>query len=103
MGLWEAIKAALGAHTPPDAQKLSAVNEDSLSASIKALCVEERGWIMLAEARALFSPMDEQCAFGEMDKVGKRSLADFAAESEHRSRFDIIPFERRVYFTRKGT
>jgi hypothetical protein len=47
--------------------------------------------------------MDEQYAFGEMDEAGKRNLAEFAAESEHRCAFDIMPFERRVYFTRKAT
>jgi hypothetical protein len=61
-----------------------------------ALCI-------LSEARALFSSMDEQYAFGEMDEAGKRNLAEFAAESEHRCAFDIMPFERRVYFTRKAT
>ena len=103
MGLWTIIKAAFGTHTPPDALRLSAVNEDSLSASIKALSVGERGWITLSEARALFSPTDDEYAFDEMDTVGRTSLAKFAAESEHRSRLDIMPVERRVYFTRKGT
>src|SRR5262249_20806939 len=103
MGLWQTIKAAFGTHTPHDARRLAAVNEDVLSASIRALSVEERGWITLSEARALFSSMDEQYAFGEMDEAGKRSLAAFAAESEHRCTFDIMPVESRVYFTRKAT
>ena len=53
-------------------------------------------------SRALFSPMDDRYAFGEMDEVGKSSLAAFAAESDHRSAFDLMPVEGRVYFTRKA-
>jgi hypothetical protein len=65
---------APGTSTPPDARRLSAVDELALSASLRALPVGERGWITLSEARALFSPMDERYAFGEMDEVGKTSL-----------------------------
>ena len=48
--------------------------------------------------------MDDGYAFGEMDEVGKMSLAAFAAESDHRSAFDLMlmPVEGRVYFTRKA-
>jgi hypothetical protein len=104
MGIWKTIKAAFapGTSTPPDARRLSAVDELALSASLKALPVGERGWITLSEARALFSPMNDQYAFGEMDEVGKTSLAAFAAESDHRSAFDLMPIEGRVYFTRKA-
>src|SRR5262249_14092653 len=87
--------------TPPDARRLSAVDELALSASLRDLPVGERGWITLSEARALFSPMDDRYAFGEMDEVGKMSLAAFAAESDHRSAFDLMPVEGRGYFTRK--
>jgi hypothetical protein len=95
MGIWKTIKAAFGrgTSTPPDARRLSAVDELALSASIRALVVGERGWITLSEARALF---------GEMDQVGKASLAAFAAEREHRSTPEVIPAEGRVYFTRKA-
>ena len=70
MGIWKTIKETFGTSTPPDARRLSAVDELALSASIKALPIGERGWITLSEARALFSPMDDQYAFGEMDEVG---------------------------------
>jgi hypothetical protein len=50
----------------------------------------------------LFSTMDDQYAFGEMDEQGKASLAAFAAQSEHRSTVDFMPTEGRVYFTRKA-
>jgi hypothetical protein len=72
------------------------------SLRLRALPIGERGWITLSEARALFSPMDGQYAFGEMDEVGKMSLAAFSAESDHRSDFDLMPVEGRVYFTRKA-
>src|SRR5262249_28792840 len=75
MGIWKTIKAAFatGISTPPDARRLSAVDELALSASLRDLPVGERGWITLSEARALFSPMDDRYAFGEMDEVGKMS------------------------------
>ena len=50
----------------------------------------------------MFSWMDDRYAFGEMDEVGKTSLAAFAAESDHRSAFDLMSVEGRVYFTRKA-
>ena len=77
MGIWKTIKAAFapGTSAPPDARRLSAVDELELSASLRALPVGERGWITLSEARALFSAMDDRYAFGEMDEVGKMSLA----------------------------
>ena len=102
MGIWKTIKAAFGTSVPPDARRLSAVDELALSASLRALHVGERGWITLAEARALFSPMDDQYSFGEMDQMGRMRLAAFAAEGDHRSDFDLMPVEGRVYFTRKA-
>src|SRR5262249_6313864 len=73
MGIWKTIKETFGTSTPPDARRLSAVDELALSASIKALPIGERGWITLSEARALFSPMDDQYAFGEMDDAQTQS------------------------------
>jgi hypothetical protein len=102
MRIWETIKAAfaVGVSTPPDARKLNAINEATLSASLRALRDRERGWITLSEARALFSTMDDQYAFGEMDDDGRARLAAFAAESEHRCTLDFMPAEGRIYFTR---
>jgi hypothetical protein len=106
MGIWQTLNKAalaLGTAVPPDARRLNAVDVFALSASLDALLVEERGWITLSEARALFSPMDDQYAFGEMDKIGRANLAAFAAQREHPSDFDLMPVEGRVYFTRKAT
>jgi hypothetical protein len=103
MDLWKTIKSlfAYGGSAPPDAARLKAGNESELSTSLRALPHGERGWITLSEARYLFSPMDDQYAFGEMDDAGKSNLGAFAAQSEHRSSVDIMPVEGRVYFTRK--
>jgi hypothetical protein len=103
MGLWQTIKSLFssGGSAPADAPRLRAGNESELSVSLRALPDGERGWITLAEARNLFSQMDDQYAFGEMDDVGKSNLGTFAAQSEHRSSVDIMPVEGRVYFTRK--
>jgi hypothetical protein len=103
MGLWQTIKSlfASGGSAPPDAPKLKAGNESELSVSLKALPDGERGWITLSEARHLFSRMDDQYAFGEMDDVGKFNLGTFATQSEHRSSVDIMPVKGRVFFTCK--
>ena len=102
--MWKTIKSLLGsgARDPPDARRLNATTEAALSASLGALPVGERGWIPLTDARSLFSHMDDQYAFGEMDEEGKAEIASFAAHIEHRSDFDFMPVEGRVYFTRKA-
>jgi hypothetical protein len=105
MGLWRTIKAvfAPAGPEPPDATRLAARDTSALSASLRALPGGERGWITLAQARTLFSRMDDQYAFGEMDDDGKSNLAAFAARAEHRSTVDFMPTEGRVYFTRTAT
>jgi hypothetical protein len=47
--------------------------------------------------------MEDQYAFGELDDEGKRNLSEFAALIEHRSSFEFMPVEKRLYFTRKAT
>jgi hypothetical protein len=84
-------------HLPP---KLDAGNEASLSQSIRTLPLGDRGWITMREARALFSALDDQYAFGDTDEPGKAKIAAFAAQAEHRSTYDFMPVEDRVYFTR---
>ena len=99
---WEYGKRSKPCLHPSDALKLRANNEFELLASIRMLRVGEWGWIALLEARSLFSQMDDQYAFGEIDDEGKSKLAAFAAQTEHRSTFDFMPTEGRVYFTRKS-
>jgi len=84
-------------HLPP---KLDAANEAALSRSIRTLPAGERGWITMGEARALFSPLGDQYAFGDSDDRGKAAIAAFAAQPEHRSSYDFMPVEDRIYFTR---
>jgi hypothetical protein len=103
LGLLHKIKALFGAgnSTPPDARRLSASSENQLSDSLQALPTGEKGWISLRDAWHLFSQVNENDAFGEMDAAGKRRLDEFAAYSTHRSEVDFMPVEGRVYFTRK--
>jgi hypothetical protein len=85
---------------PPDARRLNGRSEGVLSASIRLLPTGERGWIPMAEAAALFSSMDDQYAFGEMDDAGKANLGAFAAQRQHRCDVQFAPTESRVYFIR---
>jgi len=102
MGLWETIKSILGPIPlmPTDARRLDASSRTALSSSLRTLREGEQGWITFGEARTLFSAMEDQYAFGEMDEDGRANLAEFAVEPEHRSTFDFMPIEGRLYFTR---
>jgi hypothetical protein len=84
-------------HLPP---RLDATDTAALSQSIRTLPAGERGWITMPEAKALFSPFDDQFAFGDGDERGKAAIAAFAAQPGHRSSYDFMPVEDRVYFTR---
>jgi hypothetical protein len=103
LGLLHKIKAFFGAgvSTPPDVRRLSASSENQLSTSLQALSTGEKGWISLRDAWHLFSQVNEDEAFGEMDVAGKRQLDEFAAYPTHRSEISFMPIEGRVYFTRK--
>jgi hypothetical protein len=105
MWSWEKLKSAFTFRVPvpPDTRRLNGSSEGVLSASIKLLPMGERGWITLPEAAALFSPMDGQYAFGEMDEGGKANLGTFAARREHPCDVQFAPIEGRVYFIRTET
>ena len=102
MGLLDAIKALFvpGSSWVPPPRRLDGSSEEALARSMQQLLAGERGWITFAEARRLFSTMDDQYAFGEMDDDGKRKLASFTAE--HRCDVDLMPVEARAYFTRQS-
>jgi hypothetical protein len=104
MDLLQRMKFRLFPAVADDARaaRLDATSKLALSASLAALPAGARGWITLAQAQSLFSPMDGQYAFGEMDERGRDDLAAFAARPEHRAAFDFMPAERRLYFTRKA-
>jgi len=103
--LWRKILSLVSskAAVPSDLPRLRAETQSELAASLALLPDREKGWITLAEARRLFSHMDEQYAFGEMDEQGKSGLGEFAAQPDHRSSFQIMPIEGRIYFTRERT
>jgi hypothetical protein len=82
------------------ARKLNAGSEAALATSIKGLRPGERAWITFEEGRGLFSAMDFQYAFGELDELGKLNLGAFAAD--YGAEFDFRPIEGRIYFTRRA-
>ena len=87
MRLWDWWKSLLlqGSPSAPCAQRLDGRNKALLAASIKTLPWETPGWITNKEAKQLFSPMNDEYAFGEMDEVGKSNIADFPAHVTPRS------------------
>src|SRR5277367_3706591 len=104
-GLFGQLKSvfSVGWVHPPAPRRLDGRSKALLTASIKMLPYEEPGWITMKEATALFSPKaDEWAAFGEMDEIGKRNLATFAAGATLDCLFEFMPVEGRVYFIRKA-
>jgi hypothetical protein len=71
----------------------------AIGPSTKGLHPGERAWISFEEGRALFSEMDDEYAFGELDEPGKLNLGAFAVD--HRVDLDFRPVEGRIYFTRR--
>jgi hypothetical protein len=100
MDLFARLKSlfSTGSIRPPAPRRLDGRSKALLAASIKMLPYQEPGWITMKEASALFSPKDDKYAFGEMDEVGKHSLATFAAEATPGCLFEFMPIEDRVYF-----
>jgi hypothetical protein len=104
MGIWTQIKSFFTRRDffIPSARKLDATSEPGLAASIMGLPPGVRGWITMEEAQSLFSPMETEYAFGEMDDFGRSNLATFAAKSDHRAEIDFRPAEGRIYFIRQA-
>jgi hypothetical protein len=91
-----------GSPSGPSTQRLDGRSKALLAASIKMLPYETPGWITNKEAKQLFSPMEDEYAFGEMDEAGKTNIADFAAHVTPRCSFEFMPVEGRVYFMRNS-
>jgi hypothetical protein len=72
-----------------------------LGASLGFLRDEERGWITMREAKTLFSPVSDACAFGEIGGLAKANLAAFAAD-QGSLQFELMPSEGRLYFMREA-
>jgi hypothetical protein len=83
---------------PPPPSKLDGASEATLSQSLASLSSENPGWITMQEGRRLFSPMDDQYAFGETDDIGRGNLERFG--QQHGVRYDFMPAEGRIYFSR---
>jgi hypothetical protein len=105
MGLLDTIKTlfAPGSAWVPEPRRLDGSSKEALARSLQQLLRGDRGWITFAETRRLFSTMDDEYAFGEMDEEGKLKLASFTGDPAHRCDVDIMPTEHRVYFIRKST
>jgi len=100
MSIFDTLKsifagAAADAPSPP---RLDSTSEAALSQSLARLSSTGPGWITMQEARRLFSPMDDQYAFGETDDQGRDNLARFGKQND--VRFDFMPTEGRIYFSR---
>ena len=104
MSLWDWWKSLLlqGSPSAASTRRLDGRSKALLAASIKALPYETPGWITNKEAKQLFSSMDDEYAFGEMDEVGKANIAGFAAHVTPHCSFEFMPVEGRVYFLRKA-
>lgn len=87
---------------PASIRRLDGRSKALLAASIEILPYEEPGWITMQEARALFSPADDEYASGEIGEIGKRNLATFAADAIPDCLFEFMPVEDRVYFIRRA-
>jgi hypothetical protein len=74
----------------PDRCRQSSTSGDTaLSRSLEALSSGQQGWITMQEARRLFSPMDDQYAFGGRSRKGQsRELGRDMARS-----IDTMPVE----------
>jgi hypothetical protein len=84
--------------TPSSPPQLDASSTSALSEAIRRLRPREEGWIALSDAQRLFSAMEPQYAFGEMDDDGSARIASFAERAG--ASFSIMPVEGRVYFLR---
>jgi hypothetical protein len=96
------VTLVTGSPGGPSAQRLDGRSKTLLAASIEELPYETPGWIPGKEAEQLFSPMDDEYAFGEKDEVGKSNIAKFGARVTPRCSFEFMPVEGRVYFIRKS-
>jgi hypothetical protein len=86
----------------PAARRLDGGSRALLAASFRPLRDAEPGWITMQEAQKLFSPVDDDGALGEMDKIGIANLAAFASALGD-AQFRFAPAPGRLYLMRKRT
>jgi hypothetical protein len=104
MGLLDFLKSLVvkGGPTPPSPRRLDGRSKTLLAASIKLMPADVPGFITMHEAKTLFSPAEDDYAFGEMDEVGKSNLAAFVAGEAPGCQFEFMPVEGRLYFMRNA-
>jgi len=83
---------------PGAPRQLDASSVPALAATISRLRPGEQGWIALSAGQHLFSTMQADYAFGEMDEAGRAGISAFADRAA--ASFSIMPVEGRIYFTR---
>ena len=76
-----------GSSAVPSPRRLDGRSKALLAASIKMLPYDEPGWIINKEAKSLFSPMDDQYAFGEIGRSWKAEYRKVC--SQHRRRMSL--------------
>jgi hypothetical protein len=84
------------------ARRLDGRSRALLAASFRPLRDAEPGWITMQEAQKLFSPVGDNDALGEMDKIGIANLAAFASALGD-AQFKFAPASGRLYLIRKCT
>ena len=83
---------------PNSPRQLDESSIAALAAGISRLRPREQGWIALSAGQRLFSSMQPDYAFGEMDEEGRANISAFADRAG--ASFSIMPVEGRIYFTR---
>jgi hypothetical protein len=79
-----------GSRWMPPSRRLDATDKTTLASSINQLLPGDRGWITFEEASRLFSTMQPQYAFGEMDDDGKQNLEKFARDVSREFEFGQV-------------
>jgi hypothetical protein len=88
MGLLNFLNMFSRAPSVPAPRRLDGRSRALLAASFRPLRDGESGWISVQEAGRLFSAVEDNDAFGEMDKLGHANLAAFtSALGEAQSEF----------------
>jgi hypothetical protein len=101
MNLWDLFSSTFrNSIGPLPERRLDGRSDTLLTASMKMLPPEERGWITIKEAAALFSSKGGDYAFGELDETGKQNLSSFVTMAGCQAEF--MPVEGRIYFVRRS-
>jgi hypothetical protein len=79
MGLFKFLNIFSRRPCVPAPRRLDGRSRALLAASFRSLRDGEPGWITMQEAGKFFSSVEDNDAFGEMDKLGNANLAAFTS------------------------